>query len=206
MIGCGLTILHFEASVGKWFQTRSFMMMCFAKGLSAIVAIALLASSAAAADTIASGKVKSINAENKTFVLTDSAAKDFTFKFDDNLVVNVDGKETKSDLKAGQKVDVCYDKGLLTWTAHYILVREGTAQHSDLIRGNVKSYDAAKKELTFTNEEKKDSTYAMGSARVRVNMENATIENVGIGAHALLIVDTVEGKSTLQSVMVDRVK
>jgi hypothetical protein len=182
------------------------MMMCLAKGFSAVVAVALLASTASAVDTIASGKVKSINADNKTFVLTDSAAKDFTFKIDDNLVVNVDGKETKSDLKAGQWIDVCYDKGLLTWTAHYILVREGTAKNCDLIRGNVKSYDATKKELTFTSEEKKDSTYPMGSARVRINMENGMIENVGIGAHALLIVETIAGKSTLQSVMVDRVK
>lgn len=181
-------------------------MMSLAKGFSAVVAIALLASTAAATDTISSGKVKSINAENKTFVLTDSAGKDFTFKLDDNLVVNVNGKETKSDLKAGQWIDVGYDKGLLTWTAHYILVREGTSKNCDLIRGNVKSYDAAKKELTFTNEDKKDSTYAMGSAMVRINMENAMMENVGIGAHALLIVDTVAGKSTLQSVMVDRVK
>jgi len=168
--------------------------------------IALMAGTAAAADTVASGKVKLINADNKTFVLTDSADKDHMFKFGDNLVVNRGGKETKSDLKAGDAISVCYDKGVFTWTAHYILVQEGTSKTSELVRGNVKSYDADKKELTFTNEFKKDSTYSMGKAMVRLNMVDSKIENVKIGDHALLIVDTVAGKPTLQSVMVDRVK
>jgi Cu/Ag efflux protein CusF len=178
--------------------------MCYTNWLSATLAIALLANTAAAADTVASGKVKSINAESKTFVLTDAADKDFTFKLGDNLVVNREGKESKSDLKAGDAINVCYEKGRLTWTAHYILVQEGTSKNSELIRGSVKGYDADKKELTFTNESKKDSTYSMGKAMVRLNMEDAKIEKVKIGDNVLLIVDTVEGKLTLQSVMVDR--
>ena len=60
-------------------------MMCHTKWLSATLAIALMTTAAAAADTVAAGKVKSINADNKTFVLTDSADKDFTFKLADNL-------------------------------------------------------------------------------------------------------------------------
>jgi Cu/Ag efflux protein CusF len=182
------------------------MMMCLTKGFSATLAIALLASTAAAADTVASGKVKSINADNKTFVLTDAANADFTFKLGDHLVVNRAGKESKSNLKSGDAISICYDKGAFTWTAHYILVQEGTAKNCELIRGNVKGYDADRKELTFTNEVKKDSTYSMGKAMVRLNMADAQIENVRIGDHALLIVDTVDGKSTLHSVMVDRAK
>ena len=178
--------------------------MCLTKWLSATLAITLLASTAAAADTVASGKVKSINAGNKTFVLTDSADKDFTFKLVDNLVVNREGKESNSGLKIGDAISVCYDKGTFTWTAHYILVQEGTYKNSELVRGNIKGYDADTKELTFTNEGKKDSTYSMGKAMVRLNMEGAKIENVKIGDHALIIVDTVEGKTTLRSVMVDR--
>ena len=185
---------------------RSFMMMCHTKWLSATLAIALMASTAAAAETVAGGKVKSINADNKTFVLTDSADKDFTFKIGDNLVVNRAGKESKSDLKPGDAINVSYDKGIVTWTAHYILVQEGTAKNSELIRGNVKGYDADKKELTFTNESKKDATYSMGKAMVRLNMEDTKIENVRIGDHALLIVDTAKGKSTLRSVMIERAK
>jgi Cu/Ag efflux protein CusF len=180
--------------------------MCLTKWLSATLAIALLASTAAAADTVASGKVKSINADNKTFVLTDSTDKDFTFKLGDNLVVNRAGKESKSDLKSGDAINICYDKGVLTWTAHYILVQEGTSKNNELIRGSVKSYDAGKNVITFTNEVKKDLTYSMGKALLRLNMKDTKIENVKIGDHALFIVDTVEGKSTLQSVMVDRAK
>lgn len=180
--------------------------MCLTKWLSATLAIALLASTAGAADTVSSGKVKSIHADKKTFVLTDSADKDFTVKLGDNLIVNRAGKESNSGLKSGDAIYICYDKGVLTWTAHYILVQEGTSKNSELIRGNVKGYDADTKELTFTNEVKKDSTYSMGKAMVRVNMEDSKIENVKIGDQALLIVDTVEGKSTLRSVMVDRAK
>ena len=55
-----------------------------------------------------------------------------------------------------------------------------------------------------TNRVKKDSTYPMGKAIVRTNMADAKIASVKIGDDALLIVDTVEGKATLRSVMVDR--
>jgi hypothetical protein len=181
-------------------------MMCLTKWLSATLAIVLMTGAAAAADTIASGTVKSINADNKTFVVTDAANKDSTFTLGDNLLVNRAGKESKSDLKSGDAINICYDKGLLTWTAHYILVQDGTTKTSELVRGNVKGYDAAKKELTFTNEVQKSSIYAMGKAPVRINMETSNIDNVKIGDHALLIVDNVAGKSTLQSVMVDRTK
>ncbi len=176
------------------------------KWLSTALAIALMASTAAAADTVASGKIKSIDADNKTFVLTDSANKDYTFKLGDKLVVNRAGKESKSDLKAGDAVNVCYDPGVFTWTAHYILVQEGASKDCELIRGNVKGYDADKQDLTFTNEAKKDSTYSMGKAMVRVNMQDAKIGSIKIGDHALIIVDTIKGTPTLRSVMVDRAK
>ena len=181
-------------------------MMRHTKWLSATLAIALMASTAAAADTVASGKVKSINADNKTFVLTDSADKDHTFKLGDNLVVNRAGKESKSDLKAGDAVNVCYDKGLLHLDGplhpragrHVQGLRADSRQRQRLRRGQ--------EDLTFTNEAKKDSTYSMGKALVRVNMEDAKIDNVKIGDHALIIVDTVKGTPTLRSVMVDRAK
>lgn len=180
--------------------------MCLKNWLGATLAIALLTNVAAAADAVASGKIKSINADNKTFILTDSENKDFTFKIGENLVANRDGKESKSDLKAGDPISVCYDKGVITWTAHYILIHEGTGKNNELIRGSVKAYDPVKKELTFTNQLKVDSNYVMGKAMVRVNMEETKIEDIKIGDHALLIVNTVNGKSTLQSVMVDRAK
>ena len=71
-----------------------------------------LAGTAVAADAIAAGKVKAINADKKEFVLTDSAGKDWTIKLGDNVIINRGGKESQSDLKAGDPVNVCYDKGL----------------------------------------------------------------------------------------------
>ena len=176
------------------------------KLLIASMAIVLSAGVSMAAQAISTGKVKSIDADNKKFVLTDSADKDFTFKFADNLVVNRAGKEGNSDLKAGDTISVCYDKGTFTWTVHYILVHEGVTKNCELIVGAVKSYDSDKKELTFTNEAKKDTTYPIGNATVRVNMEDAKIDTIKIGDHAVLMVDTVDGKATLRSVMVDRAK
>jgi len=180
--------------------------MYLSKWISATLAIALMAGSAAATDTVASGKVKSINSASKTFVFTDTADKDFTFKLGDKMIVNRAGKESASDLKVGDVVDVCYDSGLLSYTTHYVLVKEGASKGCGLIRGHVKSYNPDKNELTFTSEYKKDATYPMGKAVVRFNMENAKIENIKIGDNALLIVDMESGKAILQSVMVDRAK
>jgi Cu/Ag efflux protein CusF len=181
------------------------MMMCLSKWLSATVAIAVFAGAAAAADTTLGGKIKSTNPEKKTFVVT-TDDKDNTFSFDDQLVVNRDGKETKSDLKVGDSIAVCYDKGLTTWTAHYILVQEGKSKKCDLIQGNVKGYDADKKELSFTNLSKQTTAYSMGKAPVRLNMEDSKIEDVKIGDNVLIVVEKEDGKEILRSVMVKRTK
>lgn len=182
-------------------------MMCFTKWLSATLAIALLASTATAADTVAVGKIKSINADNKTFVLTDGASKDFTFKIGDDLVINRAGKEGNNDLKAGDSVSVCYDPGLVTWTSHYILVHEGATSKSTLSHGTFKSYDTEKKQLAFTDSLKKETMYAIGDAMVRVNMKDSTVQDLKIGEQALLISNnSAAGASTLTSVMVQRKK
>jgi hypothetical protein len=179
-------------------------MKSFLKSFSALTVLVLLAGTAAAAGTVSAGKIKAINSDKKTFVLTDAVNKDHTFKFGDNLVINRDGKEGKSDLKAGDVVNVSYDKGLLTWTAHYILVQEGSGKNCSLVFGSVKNYDATKKELTFTDHNAKDSTFAMGDAKVRLNMQVGRVEDVKIGDHALLIMETIGDKATLRSLMVDR--
>jgi hypothetical protein len=182
------------------------MMKFHTKWLSATLAIALMASPAVAADAVSGGKITSINAENKSFVLTDAADKQHTFKLADNLVINRAGKESKSDLKVGDAVSVCYDPGILSWTANYVLIHEGTTKNSTLSHGTFKSYDTDKKQLDFTDSLKKDTNYAIGTAMVRVNMKDSTPGELKIGEHALLISNTVDGKSTLTSVMVQRAK
>jgi hypothetical protein len=178
-------------------------MMNFSKWVSATLAIVLFAGAAPAADTVSAGKVKTVNADNKTFVVTDAANKDSTFKLDDKVVINRGGMESKSDLKAGDAVSICHDGGALA-TAHYILVQEGFSKSSALVRGNVKGYDAGKKELTFTDSNAKTWTFPMGKANVRLNMHDSNVGNIKSGDNALIIVDKIGTDATLKSVMVDR--
>lgn len=174
------------------------------KWVCAVVAVVLLAGPVAAADVVAAGKVKAINADKKEFVLTDAAGKEAKYKLGDTVIINSGGKETKSDLNVGDMVNVCYDKGLLTWTVHYILVQEGDSKNWELVRGSVKSYDADKKQLAFTDAAGKESTFAMGDAKVRLNKEASKVEDIKIGDHALAIVEKKGDKATLRSLMVDR--
>src|SRR2546421_12295516 len=90
-----------KAMRAMWFEIRRYSMKSFSKWFSALAVVALLSGTAAAADSVSGGKVKSINAAKKTFVLTDGAGKDHTLKFGDNLVINRDGRESQSDLKDG---------------------------------------------------------------------------------------------------------
>jgi hypothetical protein len=179
-------------------------MKAFTQWFCAMAAIVLLAGPAVAADAVAAGKVKAINSDKKEFVLTDSAGKDWTIKLGDSVVINRGGKESQSDLNAGDLINVCYDKGILTWTAHYILVQEGDTKNCVLVHGTVKNYDADKKELTLTAPKGKDWIFLIGAAKVRLNKEDSKIGDVKIGDHALTIVETVGDGTTLKCLMIER--
>jgi Cu/Ag efflux protein CusF len=179
-------------------------MKAFTQSLCAMAAFVLLAGPTVASDAIAAGKVKGVNAEKKEFVLTDSEGKDWTFKLGDTVVINRGGKESQSDLNAGDPVNICYDKGLLTWTAHYILVQEGDTKDCMLMNGTVKNYDADQKQVTFTDHKDKDWTFPMAKAKVRLNKKDSRMENIKIGDHALAIVEKMEGGTTLKCLMIDR--
>lgn len=178
-------------------------MMNFSKWFSALAAFVLLAGSAVAGDAIAAGKVKGIHADKREFVLTDSARKDWTFKLSDTVIINRGGMESQSDLQAGDPVNVCYDKGLVTWTAHYILVQEGDAKNRELMHGTVKNYDADKEEVTFTDQAK-DWTFPMGYAKVRLNGKDIKIGDIKIGDKALAIVEKIGEVTTLKCLMIER--
>lgn len=177
----------------------------FFKCGSVLAVLFLLAGTAVASEALATGTIKGIDADKGAFVLTDSAGKDFTFKLGDKVVVNRGGTEGKSDLKAGDAVNVSYDKGMVTWTAKYILVKEGDSKDWELAQGSFKSYDADKKEIVCTDAQGKDCTYAMGDAKVRMNMKEAKVEDIKIGEHVLCIVlPTAGDKKTLQALMFER--
>jgi hypothetical protein len=179
-------------------------MKSFSKWFGAMSVIVVLAGTAAAADVVSSGKIKSINADKKEFVLTDSANKDWTFKVGDKVVVNRGGKEGSSDLKAGDPVSVCYDKGLLAWTSHYILVQTGDNKKCELMHGSAKSYDGDKNQLIFTDADGKDLTFNTGDVTVRLNMKESKAADVKIGDHTLAIVEKDGDKVTLKSLMIQR--
>jgi hypothetical protein len=195
-------------------------MKSFSKWVSALAVLFLLAGTAMGSDALATGKIKGINAEKGEFVLSDSTGKDVTFKLGDMVVVNRGGKETKSELKAGDAVNVSYDKGLTTNTAKYILVQEGDSKKWDLAQGNFKSYDADKKEIICTDAQGKDCTYAMGDAKVRMckmgdakvgmtkkEAKEVKVEDIKIGDHVLCITLPTEGeKTTLHALMFERAK
>jgi len=179
-------------------------MKSFSKWFGATAAIILLAAPAVAADAIHAGKVKAINSDKKEFVLTDAAGKDTTFKLGDNVVINRGGKESQSELNAGDAVNVCYHKGLLTWTAQYVLVQEGDHKNCELMHGTIKSYDGEKKQLSLTDGQGKDWAFAMGDAKVRLNKQDSKIEDSKIGDNALAIVEKTGDKTTLKCLIIDR--
>ena len=166
-----------------------------------MAAIVMMAGPAMADDAISAGNVKGVNAEKKDFVLTDRAGKDWTIKLGDAVVINRGGKESQSDLNAGDAVNVCYDKGLLTWTAHYILVQEGDTKKCELVHGTLKNYDVDKKQVTFTDHADKDWTFPMNHAKVRLNNADSKIEDIKIGDRALGIVEKEGDATTLKCLM-----
>jgi Cu/Ag efflux protein CusF len=168
------------------------------------VAIVLLASTVAASDTLIHGKIKSVNAEKKEFVLTDTINKDHTFELGPAVLINRDGKESPSDLKVNDVVSVSYDKGLLNWTAHYILVQEGDSKNCQLREGSIKNYDATQKSFVCTDADGKDGTYLMNGAKMRVNMQPSKAQDLKIGDKILFVVEVIGDKTTLKDLMVTR--
>jgi len=176
------------------------------KWVGVVAVVGLLANSARAENSLTIGKVKSVNADNKEFVLTDNTGKDFAIKLAEDVVINRGGTESGTGLKADDSVHICYEKGQKELTAHYILVKEGDTKDCQLVDGTFKSYDADRKEFTFTDGQGKDWTHAMGGASVRMNMQDSKIENVKNGDHTLAVVEQVGDKRTVKAVMANRGK
>jgi predicted lipoprotein with Yx(FWY)xxD motif len=174
------------------------------KWFGALAAMVLLAATAAAADAVAIGKVKEVNADKKTVVLTEANGKDYTFKLDEHAVINRGGKESKSDLNAGEAVNILFDKGLTSSTARYVLVQEGDSKNWELVHGAFKSYDTDKKQFCITDANGKDVNFAMGDAKVRLNKEAGKVQDIRIGDKTLVIIEKAGDKSTLKSVMIER--
>ncbi|MCE9554280.1 MAG: hypothetical protein K8T91_13015 [Planctomycetes bacterium] len=166
--------------------------------IGAMVAVMFLARAASAADDIAAGKVKGVDADKQQFVLTDAAGKEWTFKFGDKFVVNRGGQESQGALKPGDAILVHYDNGVINRSAKYILVQEGDSMHWTMAHGNFKGYDAGTKQFTFTDPNGKDFSYPMGDAAVKLNHEKSTINDIKIGDHVLAVMDATGNPASLK--------
>jgi len=164
----------------------------------------LFAGAALASHGISTGTVKSVDTNKKEFILTDSEGKDLTINLGKDVVINRAGKESSTDLRANDAINVCYDKGTKTWTASFILVNEGAHKDFTLVHGKFKSYDADTKEFTNTESGGKDKVYQMGNAKVRLNMKASKIEDIKIGDITLAIVNPIGGTPSLNALMVSR--
>jgi hypothetical protein len=168
-----------------------------AKCLGALTAILLLAGPVLADDVCMTGKVKSVNADNKSMVMTVDG-KDHTLKLDDKTTINRGGKDTKGGLKAGDNVSICYDSGVVNDTARYVLVQEGDFKNCVVMRVTVKGYEDAAKKVTVTETaSKKDFTFNADDAKVRLNGQDSQMKNIKIGDPAVIVVDQSQGANKL---------
>jgi hypothetical protein len=159
-----------------------------------LAVILLVAGPSLASDSIMTGQIKSIDATNKTFVLTDLNNKDHTLKLSDHVTINRGGKDVKGDLKAGDRVNICIDSGVVRDTAMYILVLEGDMKQCALLRVTIKGFDASKKEVTFTDTANDKSwTFALEDAKVNLNGQSSSMQNLKIGDPAVVILDRSGG-------------
>jgi hypothetical protein len=179
-------------------------MMNFSKWVITLTASVLVAGTASAANVLSTGTIKSINADKREFVMTDGSGKDATFKLGADAVINRGGKEGPNDLRAADLVSVCYAKGDLKSTVHYVLVKEGDTKESKLMHGKFKNYNVDRQEFTNTEMGGKERTYSMGKATVRINMHDGRIEDVKVGDDTLVIVKPIGDKMSLSALMVSR--
>ena len=180
-------------------------MMSSAKWVGVMAAVGFLAGAALAGDQIAQGTVKTVHADKMEFIVTDQGGKDNTFTLGENFVINRDNKEIKNDLKTGDVVSVLYDKGLLKWTASYILVHGDQNKNLELGRGTIKSYEPDTQVVMVTDLNSKDWTFHTGKdTKVHLNKEASKLENVKLGDMATLLYEKMGDKVMVKAIIIER--
>ena len=158
----------------------------------------------AAAESIAVGKIKSVELEKREFVLTDEMGKDRTVKYDEDTVINRGGRDGQSDLKVNDTVCTYYETAGLLWRANYVLVQEGESKNWSLAHGNVKSYDAEKKELTYTDDKGRNWTYSSVNVSVFINRTQSKVESVKVGERVMALLQKAGDRTTLKNLYITR--
>jgi hypothetical protein len=179
------------------------------KWLPVVLCFALLVgltARACGAEATARGKIKSIEAEKKQFVLTDLNGKDWTFTLGDNLVIRTADKEGKfADLKAGDEVSIVYDKGITQYVANYILNHQGDSKGLEVGYGSLKHFDADKKQLVLTDPNGKDWTFKVGDdAKIRLSDKEAKPADLKLGDKMTVVYSKQGNDMTVQDVLANR--
>jgi Cu/Ag efflux protein CusF len=174
-------------------------------GVLALGLAAAVAAPARAEESVFRDKVKSVNAEKKTFTMTDENGKEFTFKIAEDCIINRGDKNAVADIKEKDEVTVLYDSGVTAKTAHYVLVHTDKNKDTELARGALKSYDEGKKELTITELNKKDRVFNLtGDAKIQLAGKDAKIGDLKLGDKVTLIYETKDNKATVSEVIAER--
>jgi Cu/Ag efflux protein CusF len=158
------------------------------------------------AEATARGKIKSIEAEKKQFILTDLNGKDWTFTLADDTIIRSGDKEAKfTDVKPGDDVSIVYDKGLTQFAAKYILDHQGDTKGLEVGFGSLKTFDPDKKQLVLTDPNGKDWTFKMADdAKVRLADKEAKPNDLKLG-DKMTVVYTKQGNDlTVQDVHANR--
>ena len=176
------------------------------KWLVASAALALVAAPVLAGDAIQRGTVKTTMPDKNEFVL-EHDGKTSTIALGDNLIVNRDGKDVKfADVKTGDDLSVGYDKGVLKWTAQYILVHNKENATYELGRGTVKAWDADKGNMQLVDLNNKEWTFHMpADSRVQVNADAKKMADIKLGEMVwLTFTKDKDGKLIAHSVIAQR--
>jgi Cu/Ag efflux protein CusF len=165
-----------------------------------------LTARACGAEATARGKIKSIEAEKKQFILTDLNGKDWTFTVGDNALVRSADKEAKfTDLKAGDDVSIVYDKGVTQFTANYILNHQGDTKGLEVGYGSLKHFDADKKQLVLTDPNGKDWTFLMeDGAKIKVSDKEAKPADLKLGDKLTVVYEKKGNDLAVQDILANR--
>lgn len=168
------------------------------------VAMSALVNVTVGAESIAAGKVKSVDQAKHEFVLTESTGKDRTIKLSENVVINRAGLDGQTELKAKDTICAFCDKNAVIWTATYILVQEGESKNWTLGHGDVTAYDPEKKEITYTDDQGRPWTYSTIDVKVYINKVESKPESIKIGEHLLALLQKAGDRTTLKNIYITR--
>jgi hypothetical protein len=179
-------------------------MKLFRQLFGVTLGLTVLTGNLAAEESITTGKVKSIQSEKREFILTEHSGKERTVKLDENVIIHRGGREGQGELKVNDAVCVSHETNELVLTAKHILIQEGESSHWILDHGYVKSIDAEKKEIVYTDDKGVNRTYSTIDVTAYVNRAAVKVESIKNGERVLALLRKGGDQTSLKSLYVTR--